>query len=422
MSCRAVFQFSAIPAGVVFLLAANASALSTQQIWKKKFSGGVENAELSYDGKLIAVGYKSGSTGLINVVDADNPDKVVKKFTLVESCDTKKDSKCSEVESIAWSEDGKYLAAGGNKSAIKVWEYETGKLIYSGSKGEHDGMRAAGSVFFMANGGSLEVYDAANRQKGSASGSLGCGINSVDFSADRKTMVVGSCGGAEYAGGYISIWSVNGASATMTKKVKTLGSVKTTRITADGKYLLTAEGGCGQVRIRDRNLDVVKSIKTPGSADSRFKGQGSYAKGDCPEGGSYVDHAEFSPDGKILVTQAKASSAYFHSVPDGKEVHKASSVGNGEYMSWRKDKLLVASSGGDLVLFRVSGVGAAPTALTKRMPPASMVSGAERGQAFNLLGMRLPGTGESRRNAMGVTLYREGEAGGTLNPRGLQAE
>lgn len=315
------------------------AALSVSKMWSKKFGSGCENGEIAPAGKTIAVGIEDGSSGIIyflNVSDGNT----IKKMTFVKSCDQNKDSKCNEIESMAWSGDGKYIAAGGNNQPVKTFEVSSGDQVFSRSTRETDGMRASpnGKYFAIANHSKVMVVDIPGFTVRSDVSAHSCGINSVDFTPDSRTMVTGACDKK------VIVWNV--PAFTKRHTLSAPNSVKTTRITPDGRYILGACSDASVVVLWSGDGQKLKEVPVPG----------------------YIDHAEFSPDGTYFVSQGKGRDLLFYSVPAGNKVLTFGSAGDGEYMHWKGERLLVCSSDGLVSMFRVTTGGTALDTPTVPVP------------------------------------------------------
>lgn len=278
-------------------------------VWSHAIGDGVESGEIAPDGLTCAVGLTGKGIRIWQTSDA----REVRSFPVY--TDANGHEKGQEIECLAWSGDGAYLAAGGNSRPVKIIEIASGKEVLSLPTHETDGMRGhpSGRFFAISDKDAILIIQIPEMRLVSRTKAHGSGINSVDFSRDGKWMVTGA------ADRKILIWSVE---AMTIKKVATLqapGSVKTARITGDGTYILGACGNAESVVLWERSGRKVGEVKTPG----------------------YCDHAEFSPDGKVLVTQAKGQNLLVYSVPELVLMETISRGGDGEYMNWRASKLLV---------------------------------------------------------------------------------
>jgi len=153
-----------------------------------------------------------------------------------------------EVQSVAWSPDGKRLATGSEDKTAKVWDAETGKelLTLSGHTG------SIASVAWSPDGrhiatrsedSTAKVWDAATDKEVltlSSSGDGCYGVGSVAWSPDSKRLATG-CDG-------VTMWDAETGKklATLRTECNEIISVAWSR---DGKRL--ASGGCGGITVWD---------------------------------------------------------------------------------------------------------------------------------------------------------------------------
>lgn len=295
-------------------------------VWSVAVGGGMESGELAPDGRTCALGLTGKGVRLWRTVDA----RELRSFPLyTDPCDQ---PKCQELECLAWSADGTGLAVGGNSRPVKIIEVATGREVLSLETVETDGIRGhpGGRFFAIADGGTLLIVQTPEMKVVSRTAAHGCGINSIDFSRDGRWMVTGACDAK------IVVWSVDGIDLTRVASLSAPASVKTVRITADGQYILGACGGAEKVVLWKREGGQVAEVAVPG----------------------YCDHAEFSPDGSVLVTQAKGENLLVYRVPDLRLLQSLPRGGNGESMHWVGRQLLVV--GGGLVTLYQTSSGALP--------------------------------------------------------------
>ncbi len=309
------------------------SAPSFQRLWSKKYGSGCENGEISPDGKTVALGIEEGSSqGFIYLVDPANGN-LKKKLPFVSSCSG---SKCNEVESMAWSGDSRFIAAGGNNQPVKIFNVATGEVVFSKKTSETDGMRGhpSGKFFAISNKGAIFLVSVPDFKEIGSYSAHSCGINTVDFTPDGKFMVSGACDKKWM------LWEVNGTTLTKKGSYSAPNSVKTARITPDGKHVVTACGDANEVTIFTSSGSRVAGVDLNKYINSSDK---------------YVDHAELSPDGKHMITQGKGRDILTFTMPDAKFISRTPSAGNGEYMHWKGNRLLIVSSDGTVNYFSVSG-------------------------------------------------------------------
>lgn len=239
----------------------------------------VESAEFSPDGKYIVSGAKKGWE--IMVWETATGNKVW-------------ENKLSEeTEAVAFSRDGRYVAAGGEYKAVYIFDAKTGKEIEKLSVGASlDGMRFSNSGNLLVAGdemGRIHVWrtsdweelhtliqgedEAANDGARGARGRH-ADVNSIDFTRDDQYMA--SAGRNQV----VKIWKVADGSLVRTLEGHQ-GTVKTTRISPDGKLVAAGAGNGGGVRVWD--FDTGKELAH------------------LPAAGMITEAVEFTPDGRFLV-------------------------------------------------------------------------------------------------------------------------
>jgi WD40 repeat protein len=169
----------------------------------------VESLALSADGKLLAVGDKEyGNASIWRVADG-NP---MRTFSVTAP------TMRGYVYGVAFSPDGKRLAAVGPTGEIKVWNVEDGKLL-STMKSSETAVRFGAKVLFDPRGqllislieGTLETWRV---QDGSLVRKAGPGdwVENVAMSADGNTLALGTLHGGIY------LWDVETGSVSRTIK------------------------------------------------------------------------------------------------------------------------------------------------------------------------------------------------------------
>lgn len=203
----------------------------------------------------------------------------------------------SNVNSLAFSPDGKILAAGTGDSTIKLWDAATGRLLST-----------------------LEGHTQS--------------VESIAFSPDGRLLASGSYDKT------VKLWDVATRRPVATLNKQT-GAILSIAFSPDGRYLASGSEDHtavlfevrtgGVALVVDRHQDAVTSVAF--SPDSRTLATGSRDKTvriwDVPYGAKLgyvvfashedtVDTIAFSPDGKTLATGSRDQTIKLWRLPDGK--------------------------------------------------------------------------------------------------------
>ncbi|HEY9713782.1 MAG TPA: WD40 repeat domain-containing protein, partial [Chroococcales cyanobacterium] len=250
--------------------------------------GGVLSIALSPDGKMVA------SAGGFSVVVWDTESG--KRVHTLTRCPANFDAD-DQFQCVAWSSDGRVLAAGTQGHRVKLWTMPTGKTIAT-----------------------LNVQSPQ--------------IESLAFSPDKKTLAVGS-----QKSGSIEFWNIT--SAKKTRSIATPSrAIATLAYSPDGKTM--AEGGADTaVRLWDlssgreiRNFPVnyrycqslafTPNGKTVAVADHEAIPLLSVASGKRVQNfdahSNWVGSAACSPDGSLLVSANYENVAKLWSLKDGSQL------------------------------------------------------------------------------------------------------
>ena len=218
---------------------AQGEALSVN--WIYSAMNAVHCVAYSSDGKLLAAGGvgSAGSAGVIQVVD-------VSTRSLLKCLPTT----ALTVQSIAFSPDGKMLATGGEFNELELWDVSTGKLITTLPTGIDEGIN---TIAFspdgttLADGGSslesgvVELWNLSTRKVKTLQTAAGS-ICSVAFSPDSKSLVGG--GGIDNGSGVLELWNLtSGKSAEL--RTAASGGVHSVVFSKNGKTIVA--GGSSQV-------------------------------------------------------------------------------------------------------------------------------------------------------------------------------
>ncbi|MFA6074473.1 MAG: RING finger protein [Negativicutes bacterium] len=210
-------------------------AMARRDIW-------LENAVVSNDGTLIAIGQTNGE---IKIFDADSGETVK---TLIGHSDL--------VRSVAFSEDGKRLVSGGDDKTVKIWNLATGSSKnLKGHKGWVKSVAFSPDGKVVASGSfdsTVKIWDAETGEEEHNLTGHDAWVRDVEFSPDGKHLA--TCGDDKQ----IKIWNVatGECEKTMTGHDRWVNDVQ---FSDDGKQLISA-GGDGTEKVWD--IDTEKCLST----------------------------------------------------------------------------------------------------------------------------------------------------------------
>jgi hypothetical protein len=170
--------------------------VDTGQFLKTVDGDGVHSMSLSTSQDLVAVGYVSGKTRVI-----DLSGRVIKEWTAHPTKNGPATSTLRWVNMVrlAVSRDGRQLASGGDDGAVKIWDVSTGRLLRAFAG--HDGVAVQG-VAWSPDGHALATIDERRLQiwdtrsgtlvrSGSFAPSVvGYGLASVAYAPDGTFLLV----------------------------------------------------------------------------------------------------------------------------------------------------------------------------------------------------------------------------------------
>lgn len=293
----------------------------------------VECAEFSPDGKLIAAGNGQGEVKVYNTADGS----LVR--TLVYTTDPHRDFSTSfkgmEVECVAFSADGRLLAAGGNEQGIKVFRLADGKVVrtFDAEGAEVDGMAMSpdGKYFAHASRRSVTVrqidgWDQVHRpahKEGNA-------VNSIDFTSDTAYMI--SAGQYER----VILTRVADWKEIRTYMAEPRSSIKSARFSPDAEFIAAGYGDAKQVVVfRFEDGSVARQIPMP-----------------C-----YIEAVAWTTDGRYLLAGGRDEGLlHIFSTVDWTEIMTVSVQDNAsvEYIDTFDDLVVAGGEDGRIRLFRVS--------------------------------------------------------------------
>lgn len=292
----------------------------------------VECVEFSPDGKCVAAGTGLGEVKLYNTDDGTPVRTYV--YATDPQDETRTHFKRIEVESIAFSTDGRLLAAGGNGKGIKVFRVGDGEVVQAFElRGEVDGMSMSPCGRFFAHASRHEV---AVRKIGDweivhsvpHDPPEGKTINSIDFTKDGHYMISAGMWGR------VIITDTQGWRELRTCLAGRVSTIKSTRLSPDGRYLAVGYGGRQVVVFRFDDASVVKEIPMA----------------------VYIEAVAWTADGRYLLAGGR-DEGMLHVFASGEwaeiaavPAQKHSSV---EYIDTFGDLIIVGGEDGCIRLFRV---------------------------------------------------------------------
>ena len=334
------------------------SSFSLKLLWTKTYNdhgegamtSNIESCEFSPDGKYIAAGCGDGRVLIITV-----PEGEIYRELNIATGNASDKSKDREVECIAWTRDGKYLAAAGNKHIpaviIDVAENQIIETLFDNG-GDKDGMGMShdGKYLAIADIDHVRIYDTENWSQITRLNPLNDrSNNSIEFACDDSFMAVAGNKG-RVAIVTAPDWKVERVLYTdqlnndYPKDAwgKPSWWVKSTRISPDKQY-------------------VAYGISS-GSAFA-WKRDGTFIK-ELPMH-TYVEAVSFSPNGKVMVAGGNDQDTWteyeqpqrFYSVPDFDLIMEFSTPGeNCEYIDWSPDSkyMVQPSTSGNIMLFEAN--------------------------------------------------------------------
>mgnify|MGYP005854184845 CR=1 FL=1 len=274
--------------------------------------GSVECAEFSPDGRFLASATKySAEIAVWRVSDGSQ----------VWSAPAEQ-----EVERVAFSPDGKLLAAGAEDDLLRIFNAADGKLLTTVKHTEGiDSLRWSPDGTRLATGeetGIVRLWSIPDA-KLLGEGKVGGPVNELDFTADGKLlMAVGDPTG-------VRIYDT--ATMRVTKVIATEGTAPRTagRFSPDGK-LVAAAGHEGVVRVW--RLSDGKQLRL-----INYTGQ-------------KVETLTFSPDGGYLLYAGHDPHIRVVRIQDWSLVHLSQPVDNAEYLTFSRNGSFVASAHQDGVI------------------------------------------------------------------------
>jgi WD40 repeat protein len=274
----------------------------------------VKRVAFSPDSRLLATASNNGTAAIWDIGRSGSPGAL-------SHAETSRDSKLtshrsllqhrlyvgSEVNVVAFNQDGRLLATGDKAGTVIIWSVKTGKKLLSF---EHEGS-VVDLVFdpkgiYLATGsedGTARLWDLhSGREVGRVSyGSNDSShVQDVDFSPDGRFFASIAYGGSA------CFWDVERASED--RCVFTTGYGLSLSYSPDGKSLATSSGNVAQIWAVDSGEQQVRVEHTDYLGAAKMFHD------------LWVDNVAFTPDGRYLATASRDRTARIWDVKTGQEV------------------------------------------------------------------------------------------------------
>jgi WD40 repeat protein len=334
--CNGLIRFIRVVAFPIAVLGMQTAAQALTLVWQAEVdtrgrAGTIESAEFSEDGRYIVSGTGDGHVQLWHVADGE---------MVWESryWDGSIEDDRGEVEAVYFSPDGQFIAAGGNSDGVKIYRVSTGELVTNLGGDGSDGLA------FSPNGEYLAAPDKDEvRMFAPDTWELhyedhiahDCDVNSIDFSRDSRYVVTGSCDKTVRISR-----TADGSLVREIEAAKRRGSVKSVRLSPDGKLIATGNG----------RENVVKVFRVE-DGDRLVK---------LDHDGVNVETVAFSPDGRYLATGGgdveddgpnEHTIFRLYSLPDFELVDQITAHAEGvEYLDFSADSRYLLTAGEDGIL------------------------------------------------------------------------
>jgi WD40 repeat protein len=238
----------------------------------RRENGTSETVEFSPNGKLVVSGGGDGKLRLWRVSNG----KLIRSMTYQSGSF---ENKRGEVEAVYFSADGRQIAAAGNSAGVKIYLASNGRLLrLLGGQGA-DGIAYSpnGQYFVAPDQGEIRIYNAGNlRQRSSRQLRHDGEINSVEFARNSRLILTGAADQTVK----ISV-AASGRLLRTIQAASGKGSVKSVRLSPNGRLIATANGNEKVVRVFDFDTGrLLQELEHP----------------------TLVEAVAFSPDGKFLAT------------------------------------------------------------------------------------------------------------------------
>nr|VFK16056.1 MAG: WD40-like Beta Propeller Repeat [Candidatus Kentron sp. LFY] len=303
-----------------------------------QWPGPAKMSRRSFLGAGIAI---SGALGLMACSGGDksttsDDNTVGEPEHISGGCDENVQAHRGNVNAIAFSPDGKWLASGGDDGTVKLWEISIGKLIVTLRHGKYNS--DIESVSFSPDGellasggdwGSIKLWEMPSGKLIATLDGHKFGVR-VSFSPDGKWLASGGGGGGD---GTVKLWEM--PSGKLIATLKNHEYVSAVSFSPDGKWLASGGGDGGAVRLWE--IPTGKLITTPKKDYSFF-----------PWVNPVISFLSFSPDGKWLAFDSGHGTIKLWEVPSGQRTITLDGHKSGvEAVAFSSDGKLLASGSWD---------------------------------------------------------------------------
>lgn len=259
----------------------------------------IESIALSFDGKLVAAGDEYGNAFIWQVADGRLMQTLPVAQPIMIRDSVAGSITIGDVYSVAFSPDGKRLAAVGPTGQIKVWNVDDGALLSTMKSSQNAAkLGASAKLLFDPGGqllislieGTLEIWRA---QDGSLVGKVdplpGDWVMDMAMTADGKTLALGTLYGGIY------LWDVRSRSISKTiKERKKSGS-------ANEAIYAIAISPSGQTVVSGSSQGGIQTWSVDGGSPNNMQ----------DSSGTTVRWMVFSPDGsKLIYSKYKDNSIW----------------------------------------------------------------------------------------------------------------
>jgi RNA polymerase sigma factor (sigma-70 family) len=268
-----------------------------------------------------------------------------------------------QVQSVAFTPDGKLLATAAVDGVLALWDTGTGRQVLKldGRQGERLNSAAFspdGKVLATGDGqpgqpGAVRLWDVATGKEVAALRDPADRVRSVAFSPDGRVVAAGSSDGT------VRLWDVRTAREHDVLRGN-LGPVSGVAFSPDGKRLASAGGeegrpgaGPGELKLWDVTTGKVLAV--------------------CRSDGGTVTGVAFSPDGRVLATSGAAGAVRLWDAATGKELRRLVGLtGSVQRVVFSPDGKVLASGGSDGTV-RLWDVATGKEVSTISAPPRGFV-------------------------------------------------
>lgn len=221
------------------------------------------------------------------------------------------------VNSVAWSPDGKYIASGADDDTVQVWNARTGKtsVTYNCVSTVHTLTWSPDGNYLACSGNNVQIFNAATGQQVLILGNFSA-VNVLAWSPDGRTIAV-----AVYSSGEVQFWDANTGQQESTYKAD--ADIKALAWSPDGKYIAA---GKDNNAVQIWNTSTGETVVTYTAHTDMVKAVG------------------WSPDGKYLASGATDATLQVRNAQTGKQVVAYTGLANAVFsLAWSPDGKYLAA-------------------------------------------------------------------------------